>query len=65
MIAKVIGLSKDGKEQPQFYRLQIKYDAVGAPDCTTVWGPAPYIREILRDGGIATVDIDQLFQNAH
>ena len=64
MIQKVISLKKDGAEQPQFYELAIKYDAVGAPPVTTVYGPEPDLREVLRDGGLATVDIEQLFANA-
>ena len=64
MIQKVISLKKDGAEQPQFYELAIKYDAVGAPPVTTVYGLVPDLRELLRDGGLATVDIEQLFANA-
>ena len=62
MIAKVLGLRKDGNEQPQFYELAVKYDGVGSPPVTTVYGPGPDLRELLRDGGLATVDIDQLFK---
>ena len=35
MIAKVLGLQKDGNEQPQFYELKVKYDGVGSPDLNT------------------------------
>jgi hypothetical protein len=62
MIAKVLGLRKDGNEQPQFYELAVKYDGVGSPDVTRVHGPEADLREVLRDGGLAGVDIDQLFK---
>jgi hypothetical protein len=63
VIQKIISLTKDGTEQPQFYELAIKYDGVGAPDITKVYGLEADLREALRDGGIAGVDIDQLFAN--
>jgi hypothetical protein len=62
MIAKILSLRKDGNEQPQFYELAVKYDGFGSPDVTTVYGPEPDLRELLRDGGLATIDIDQLFK---
>jgi hypothetical protein len=62
MIAKVIGLRKDGEEQPQFYELAVKYDGVGAPHETVVYGTEENLRELLRDGGIAGIDIDTLFK---
>jgi hypothetical protein len=61
VIQTIIGILKDGNEQPQFYQLKLKYDAVGSPDVTVVYGPEPDLREVLRDGGLATVDIDRLF----
>jgi hypothetical protein len=64
VIEKVIRLKKDAAEQRQFFELTIKYDAVGAPAETTVYGSEPDLREVLRDGGLATVDIEQLFANA-
>ena len=62
MIAKVIGLRKDGDEQSQFYELVVKYDGVGAPHETVVYGTEKNLRELLRDGGIAGIDIDALFK---
>lgn len=61
VIQTVIGLRKDGNEQPQFYELSVKYDAVGSPDVTRVYGPEVDLREVLRDGGLPTVQIDSLF----
>lgn len=63
MIAKVISLRKDETEPPQFYELAIKYDGVGAPGQTVVYGTEENIRELLRDGGIAGIDIDALFKS--
>lgn len=65
MIAKIISLQKDGTEQPQFYELALKYDGVGAPNRTVVYGTEENLRELLRDGGIAGVDIDALFKTIH
>ena len=62
MIAKVISLRKDGDEKPQFYELAVKYDAVGAPHQTVVYGTEENVRELLRDGGIAGIEIDALFK---
>jgi hypothetical protein len=62
VIAKVLGLQKDGNEQPQFYELKVKYDGVGSPDLTLVYGSEENLREVLRDGGLAGVDIDALFK---
>ena len=62
MIAKVLGLQKDGNEQPQFYELKVKYDGVGSSDLTLVYGSEENLREVLRDGGLAGVDIDTLFK---
>jgi len=61
MIATVISLKKDGAEQPQFYKLKIKYNGVGAPEATTVYGSELDIKEVLRDGGLPSVQIDALF----
>jgi hypothetical protein len=61
MIQTIIGLRKAGNEQPQFYELSVKYDAVGSPDVTRVYGPEADLREVLRDGGLPTVQIDGLF----
>lgn len=61
MIQTIIGIQRDGNDQPQFYELKLKYDAVGSPQVTVVYGPEPDLREVLRDGGLATVDIDRLF----
>jgi hypothetical protein len=63
VIAKVISLQKDGTEQPQFYELAVKYDGVGAPGQTVVYGTEENLRELLRDGGIAGIDIDALFKS--
>jgi hypothetical protein len=63
VIAKVISLQKDGTEQPQFYELAVKYDGVGAPGRTVVYGTEENLRELLRDGGIAGIDIDALFKS--
>lgn len=62
MIRKVLGLRKDGNERPQFDELKVKYDAVGSPDLTLVYGSEKDLREVLRDGGLAGVDIDRLFE---
>jgi hypothetical protein len=62
VIAKVISLRKDEDEQPQFYELAVKYDGVGAPNETIVYGTEENVRELLRDGGIAGVEIDALFK---
>lgn len=62
MIAKVITLQKDGAEQPQFFELAVKYDGVGAPGRTVVYGTEENLRELLRDGGVAGIDIDVLFK---
>jgi hypothetical protein len=64
VIAKVISLRKDGNEEPQFYELAVKYDGVGAPDETVVYGTEANVRELLRDGGIPGIDIDALFGGA-
>jgi hypothetical protein len=63
MIDNVLDLRKDGNEQPQFYMLTVKYSAVGAPDKTIITGKEADLREVLRDGGLATVDIDRLFES--
>lgn len=63
MIAKVIALQKDGTEQPQFFELAVKYDGVGAPSQTVVYGTEENLRELLRDGGVAGIDIDVLFKS--
>jgi hypothetical protein len=62
VIAKVIRLQKDVDEEPQFYELAVKYDGVGAPPETVVYGTEENVRELLRDGGVAGVDIDALFK---
>jgi hypothetical protein len=62
VIAKVISLRKDGDEKPQFYELAVKYDGVGAPHQTVVYGTEENVRELLRDGGIAGIEIDALFK---
>jgi hypothetical protein len=62
VIAKVISLRKDGNEQPPFYELVVKYDGVGAPGQTVVYGTEENVRELLRDGGIAGIDVDALFR---
>jgi len=62
VIAKVISLRKDENDQPQFYELAVKYDGVGAPYQTVVYGTEENLRELLRDGGMAGVDIDALFR---
>jgi hypothetical protein len=38
VIAKIVSLRKDGDETPQFYQLAVKYDGVGAPSETLVYG---------------------------
>jgi len=63
VIATVITLQKDGSEQPQFFELAVKYDGVGAPGRTVVYGTEENLRELLRDGGLAGVDIDVLFKS--
>jgi len=63
VIEKVSCLQKDGTEQPQFYELAVKYDGVGAPGQTVVYGTEENLRELLRDGGIAGIDIDVLFKS--
>ena len=62
MIAKVISLRKDGDEKPQFYELAVKYVGIGAPHQTVVYGTEENVRELLRDGGIAGIEIDALFK---
>jgi hypothetical protein len=64
VIAKVISLQKDGNEQPQFYELAVKYDGVGAPGQTVVYGTEENLRELLRDGGIPGIEIDAIFKSA-
>jgi hypothetical protein len=61
VIARIISLQKDGSE-PQFYKIVLKYDGVGAPERTVVYGTEENLGELLRDGGIAGVDIDALFE---
>jgi hypothetical protein len=61
VIAKIVSLRKDGDQTPQFYELAVKYDGVGAPNETVVYGTEENVRELLRDGGIAGVEIDALF----
>jgi hypothetical protein len=63
VIAKVLVLQKDGTEQPQFFELAVKYDGVGAPGQTVVYGTEENLRELLRDGGMAGIDIDALFKS--
>jgi hypothetical protein len=63
VIAKVISLRKDEDERPQFYELAVKYDGVGAPHQTVVYGTEENVRELLRDGGIAGVEIDAIFKS--
>jgi hypothetical protein len=61
VIAKIVSLRKDGDQTPQFYEVAVKYDGVGAPNETVVYGTEENVRELLRDGGIAGVQIDALF----
>ena len=62
MISQVISLQKDGNE-PQFYELAVRYDGAGAPGQTVVYGTEENLRELLRDGGIAGIEIDAIFKS--
>ena len=53
VVAKVISVCKDENDQAQFYALAVKYDGVGAPHQTVVYGTEENVRELLRDGGIS------------
>jgi len=62
VIAKVISLRRDENDQTQFYQLAVKYDGVGSPHQTVVYGTEENLRELLRDGGMAGIDIEALFK---
>ena len=62
VIAKVISLRKEENDQPQFYQVAVKYDGVGSPHQTVVYGTEENLRELLRDGGMAGIDIEALFK---
>ena len=51
MISKVISLRKDGDEKPQFYELAVKYDGVGAPHQTVVYGTEENVRNFCVTAG--------------
>jgi hypothetical protein len=68
MIQEVIGLVKDktGSEQPQFYKLRVKYTNQGeAYTGTDIFGSEKDLRTVLKDGGIADAASNNLFANAH
>ncbi len=64
MIEQVIGLVRDGNEQPQFYMLTIRYVNRGAGYMgTTLFGTEEHLRTVLANGGIAEAAINTLFTN--
>jgi hypothetical protein len=66
MIEAVLRLQRDGNEQPQFFALTLRYANQGEGyRQTTVTGTEAYLRDVLRNGGIAAPAIDNLFRNAH
>ncbi len=63
---EVLGLQRDGIEQPQFFALTFRYPNMGEGYVqTTVFGTEANVRDVLRNGGIVQADIDILFANAH
>ena len=65
-MVEVIGLVKDGNEEPQFYMLTIKYPNKGAGYAgTTLFGTEEHLRTVLKDGGIAGAAVDNLFARAN
>lgn len=66
MIEAVLGLQRDGHEQPQFFALTLRYANQGEGYRRTILsGTEDYLRGVLREGGIARPAIDNLFRNAH
>lgn len=64
-MVEVIGLVKDGNEQPQFYMLTIKYPNQGpAYKGTTIFGTEEHLRTVLKDGEVADAAVDALFAKA-
>ncbi len=62
---EVIGLVRDGNEQPQFFMLTFRYPNQGAGYMgTTIFGTEPHLRTVLKDGGIPDAVVDGLFANA-
>jgi len=62
-IETVVGLVLDGNEQPQFFRLQIIYagQVQTPPMVTSIFGEEPDLRLVLRAGGVADIQINELF----
>ena len=63
---EVLGLQTDGNEQPQFFMLTFRYPNMGEGySRTNTFGTEVFLRGFLRDHGMAGLDIDALFKNAH
>ena len=64
MIEQVIGLVRDGNEQPQFFMLTIRYPNQGAGYMgTSIFGTESHLRTVLAQGGIPEATINILFAN--
>jgi hypothetical protein len=64
MIDVVIDLIRDGNDQPQNFRLRIRYANQGEnPPIVSVFGTEAHLRAVLIDGGIAEGEINALFEN--
>lgn len=62
VIAEVIGLRRD-PEQPDLFELNVRLAEAGSPPQTFYYDTEEHLRTILRDGGIAGIEIDALFYN--
>lgn len=63
MIAYVISLRRE-PDKADLYELRVKLAAAGSPDVTSYYDTEEHLRTILRDGGIAGIEIDALFYDA-
>jgi hypothetical protein len=64
MIDAIIDLIHDGNDQPQNFRLRIRYANQGEnPPIVSVFGTEAHLRVVLIDGGRPEVEINTLFEN--
>jgi hypothetical protein len=64
MIEAIIDLIRDGNDQPQNFRLRIRYANQGEnPPIVSVFGTEAHLRAVLIDGAIADGEINTLFEN--
>jgi hypothetical protein len=63
---QILGLQKDGLEQPQFYLLTFRDPDLGAGHKQTIEnGTEVHLRVVLAHHGIPQAEIDNLFANAN